>query len=174
MAKLSPGIRGDAHFTDEGRRRLWLSRWWGQEKQPPSGFWLWIGMNPSTAGADIDDPTVAKETLITKRGGGNCYIKCNVMDWIATDPKELTDTNKCYNPCSIFNVGTITEAAFKADYIICAWGCLHHKLRHHANDVLKSLLENRYRLWCLGTNKDGSPKHPLYLRNDTKLMRYYL
>lgn len=169
IRKLPPGVRGGAHFIDEGKRRLWLSRWWHRAECPLSGFWLWLGMNPSTAGANIDDPTVSKETLITIRNGGSAYVKCNVMDWIATDQRELPAIS---NPTSIFNMSCITDYAYRAERIVCAWGSLHHKLRHHAQEVLTCLLENRYELWCLGTTKDGSPKHPLYLRNDTKLIRY--
>lgn len=127
-------------------------------------------MNPSIAGADRNDPTVTKETYITKRGGGRAYVKCNVMDWISTDQRVLRDI---YNPCSIFNDNIIKEHAYRADKIVCAWGRLHPKLEHHADLVLDFLQHNHYKLWCLGTNKDGSPKHSLYLRNDTKPVRFY-
>lgn len=165
---LPPGVRGAARFLGRDRR-LWLARWWGQKERPSSGFWLWIGMNPSTAGANEVDPTVIKETLITKRQGGRSYIKCNVMDWIATHPRDLLVVD---DPCSKVNFDIILDAAVRAERIICAWGLLHHRLRHHSQDVLEALRRNNMDLWCVGTTKDGSPRHPLYLRDDTKVIRY--
>lgn len=29
-----------------------------------------------------------------------------------------------------------------------------------------------YEMRCLGTNKDGSPKHPLYIKSDTQLIQW--
>lgn len=166
---LPPGVRGDSEFVDNNTRRLWLARWWGTPQCPTTGFWLWIGMNPSKAGSNVDDPTVAKETLITKRHGGSAYIKCNVMDWIETDSHTVSQISK---PCSSLNHSVIMNRAFAADKIVCAWGLLHHTLKPFAIRIQDSLLRQRYELWCLGTTKDGSPKHPLYLKATTKIIRY--
>lgn len=170
--KLPPGIKGAACFEDNNHRRLWLSRWWGGlDVFPTSGFWLWIGMNPSVASGTIDDQTCAKEVRITIREGGSGYLKCNVMDWIETNSRLMTGVS---NPCSPTNRITIKNNASKANTIICAWGSLPPKLQHYANDVLSDLAKDHYPLFCLGTNVDGSPKHPLYLPNDSVVQHYRL
>lgn len=56
-ASPEPTTGGDAEFYDEGRRRLWLSRWWGNQGYRV----LLIGLNPSFANADAADLTTTKK-----------------------------------------------------------------------------------------------------------------
>lgn len=164
---LIQGMTGAAHFEDQDRRRIWLSRHWHKTKH---SYWLWIGMNPSKAGGNADDPTVHKELGITLRERGRGYVKCNVMDWIATKPRDLLDICMCSSPA---NIPCIIGYARGAERVICAWGNLPPKFQPHAQAVLEGLANMKIPLWCLGTNQNGSPKHPLYLANDTPLHRYY-
>lgn len=166
--KLPAGIHGDAEFIDQGRRRIWLSRTWLPNYPNLGGYWLWIGMNPSVANGTEDDPTVAKEVVITKRCGGNGYVKCNVLDWIETDSTKLSRIG--HHLCSNSNLETIDRFAAKADCIVCAWGNLPKKLQFHADYLVSTL--HKYELWCLGTNNNGNPKHPLYMKNDSLIQKF--
>ena len=60
---MLPGVDGKAEFSPCGQYRYWLSRDWGFRRfsggREP--FVLWIGMNPSTAEAEVDDPTIRRE-----------------------------------------------------------------------------------------------------------------
>lgn len=64
-------------------------------------------------------------------------------------------------PVGASNDEWVKEAKYRATQIVCAWGSLHPKLRRRTSNVLRAL--HGRELFCLGTNKDGSPKHPLYL-----------
>jgi hypothetical protein len=157
---LPAGVHGSARFSSDGLYRHWLQRWAG-EAQKNGKIALWIGMNPSTATSSFDDPTVRWELIFTQREL-NClrYVKANVCDFRTTDPSALLTHPQ---PCSDENLGFIKRFATDAAYVVCAWGRLHRALQPHLDNVTALLTKLKVPLWCLGTNLDGSPKHPLYL-----------
>jgi len=163
------GVFGGAYITQDGQYRHFLWRSWEGKDAPPKKFWLFIGANPSTAEAYIDDPTIRKEVAFTRRHDGPGYFKCNVMDFRATHPEDLL---KISNACSIFNVPNILKHAENAEKIVVAWGALHKSLQIHADQTLQALRNKKYDLYCFGKTKDGHPKHTLYLRNDTPLEKF--
>lgn len=173
--KLLPGVKGNAVFSPCGRFRHWLSREWGfrQYTGGREPYALWIGMNPSTAEANIDDPTIRKEMHFTKKMGLDCYVKCNIMDYRATNPSVLLSLIGEPNrhpieavPSSSKNLECIASFAQHASVVVVAWGALPRPLRQYADDVLATL--GPFRLMCMGVTKDYSPRHPLYLRNDAQ------
>jgi hypothetical protein len=157
---LGAGVYGAAEFSPCGCYRLWLSRNWSA-RQFTDGrcgqFVLWIGMNPSTAEADVDDPTVRREMLFTRAMGFDVYVKANLMDYRATDPKALPTAS----PRSEGNLSCIESLAAEAGRVVLAWGALPKRFRRYADDAL-ALLSGR-QLFCMGKTADGSPRHPLYL-----------
>jgi hypothetical protein len=165
---LLPGMDGAAEFSTDRVYRYWLSRDWGFRRfsDGREPFMLWIGMNPSTAEANVDDPTIRKELAFTRRMGFYRYIKVNVMDYRATSPRDLLGVK----PCSERNLETIAHFAERAAAIVACWGKLHKTLIPHADNARLTLAGCP--LNCLGTNNDGSPKHPLYLADSTKFQDY--
>lgn len=168
--KIADGMVGWAEFSDCGRYRQLLGRYWGDTPYDFSfePYALWIGMNPSTATADVNDPTISREINFTKRLGLNCMVKVNVMDYRATNPKDLM----CVMPevCSGNNLPTIGPLAESAEKVIAAWGSLPGPLAWTAQEVEYCLSDAP--LWCLGKTKNGSPRHPLYVRGDAPLELY--
>ncbi len=169
---LPDGVIGEARFHGPNDcYRLWLSRGWTSlELDILSGFILYIGMNPSTADAVANDTTIGRETFFTKRQRYQRFVKCNVMDYRATNPSGLRKPGVI--PCSEINLDAIAEFAARADKIICAWGLLHPSLQQHADRTEELLRSQGRELWCFGLNADGSPRHPLYLRGDTPIIRF--
>lgn len=149
--------------------RLWLSRDWSDDSLDQRGV-LFIGMNPSTADASVNDPTIGRETFFARREGFKRFAKCNVMDYRATAPKDLRAPGVV--PCSDMNLPVIREYAAKASMTVCCWGSLHPVLRRFGDDVETMLRSDGRELLCFGTNADGGPKHPLYLRGDTPLIPF--
>lgn len=126
---------------------------------------LFIGCNPSTAMERVDDPTIRKELAIARREGFKSYIKCNICDYRATNPDALLLGDVL--PRSDQNLNVIKGFAAIAEKIVVCWGAVHPTLHGFAQSTAQAL--KGYRLWCLGINTDGSPKHPLYLRADCPL-----
>lgn len=166
--RLPSGIRGGARFSACGQYRPLLWRHWGATDDGP--YMLWIGMNPSTADGEVNDPTVAREIEFTIREGFSSYMKCNVMDYRATDQKELRKPS--IEPCSAENLLTIGTMAERAAKVVVCFGKLHPRVTQHGQNVLTLLRSKNIQPLCLGTNGDGSPKHPLYLAKDTKFAAY--
>jgi hypothetical protein len=165
---LMPGVKGDATFSDDGRYRQLMRRWTGDVF--PQRYMLFIGMNPSTADASVNDPTCAREWTFAQREGFDAMIKANVGDYRATDPKMLlAPGGEASSPA---NLPAIRRAAAEAGRIVLCHGKLNKALAPAGKALIEALKADGRALWCFGTNGDGSPKHPLYLRGDTPLRPY--
>ena len=127
-------------------------------------------MNPSTADATANDPTCAREWTFAQREGYSAMVKANVGDYRATDPKMLLAPDVV--AVSEANLPAIRQAAAAADLVILCHGKLNKALAPAGKALVEALRADGISLWCFGTNADGSPKHPLYLRQDTPLRRF--
>jgi hypothetical protein len=165
---LMPGVNGDATFSPDGRYRQLMRRWLGDAF--PERYVLFIGMNPSTADATVNDPTCAREWTFAQREGFDGMVKANVGDYRATDPKMLLAPG--VEASSPDNLPAIRKAAAGAGLVVLCHGKLNKALAPAGEALIAALKADGVPLLCFGTNGDGSPKHPLYLRADTPLRPY--
>ncbi|VAW04906.1 FIG01028065: hypothetical protein [hydrothermal vent metagenome] len=163
---LPDGVIGGAVFSACGRYRQSLSRDWAGAGEPARSI-MFLGMNPSTAGAEVSDPTCHREVGFAKRWGFNRYLKGNMLDWRATSPKDIP--HDLVLACSAANIPAIVAMAEEAEIVVMAYGKLHPRYGPIVNAIFDAVEASGKPLHCLGVNKDGSAKHPLYLRSDTEL-----
>ena len=167
--KLPDGVIGGATFSDCGRYRQALTRDWTGPGAAPRTV-LFVGMNPSVAAADVSDPTCHRELVFAQDWGFTRYLKGNVLDWRATSPRDIPADP--HLACSPANIPALQDMAAEAEMIVMAYGKLHTRFRPVLDQVLAAMVAAGQPLKCLGLNKDGSAKHPLYLRKDTALMDF--
>ena len=161
-------MTGSAVLSDCQRYRYRLERIWDPQKPKI----LWIGMNPSTADAQYNDPTCTREINFSKDWGFGHYLKSNILDYRATFPKDLPDDPN--QAASQTGRQHLLEMAQSADLVIAAWGKLPAKLANQGTIVAQLLNTHHIPLKCMGRNKDGSPKHPLYLPKTQKPQDFIL
>ena len=167
--RLPDGVRGEARFSECGRYRQTLIRDWTAPGAAPRAV-LFVGMNPSVADAEVSDPTCHRELSFARGWGFTRYLKGNVLDWRATSPRDLP-----HDPalaCSPANIPALVEMAGEAELVVMACGRLHPRYADTVQVAVDALAATGRPLRCFGLNKDGSPKHPLYLRKDAGLMAF--
>ncbi len=176
MTPMPPLTPRGADISACGRYRYRLWRIW-DAATVPLGF---VMLNPSTADADVDDPTIRRCIAFAKRDGlGGIYV-LNLFAYRATDPRALLRLGaEAIGPR---NDATLDLIGWDTPSVVCAWGA--HAVRSRAEAVVQRLrnpggvlsiataLLPRAALLCLGTNKDGSPRHPLYVPADAPLVRW--
>ncbi|PHQ71346.1 MAG: hypothetical protein COB93_03365 [Sneathiella sp.] len=143
-----------ADFSDCGAYRYRLWRRWGG-----GGKVTFIMLNPSTADATRNDPTIERCHRRAVAMGFSALDVVNIFAFRATDPRDLKRTAK---PVGSDNDAAIIASLKDADMTICAWGSHgDHQNRHNAvRDLLKA---NRLTVHALSLTKKGLPGHPLYL-----------
>lgn len=133
--------------------RYMLGRVLGQGKVRV-GF---VMLNPSTADAHQDDPTIRKCLGFARRWEASEIFVANCYAFRATDPKAL---QHAADPVGPLNERALRSMAKKMDYIVCGWG---RHARERGVQTAKLLANAGADLRCLAINHDGSPKHPLYV-----------
>jgi hypothetical protein len=150
-------MKKDAVISDDARYRYRLSRIW-DETLPKL---LFVMLNPSTADAAIDDPTIRRVIAFAKSWNyGGVYVG-NLYAYRSTDPKGLKDV---VDPVGADNKAHIEHMLTLVDKVVYAWG------NNEKEPLwLRDLVETPY---CIALSKTGIPKHPLYLKGDLQLMPY--
>jgi len=126
-----------------------------------------IGLNPSTADASDDDPTIRRCIGFARDWGCGSLIMTNLYAYRATNPQDMFKARKLGTDIVGPRNDEFLESVMDSGgLIVAAWGA-------HGNDSLKGkdLIQTGL-LHHLGLNKNGSPKHPLYLRKDTQPQPY--
>lgn len=154
----------DALVSDCGTYRYWLSRSWGDGPRL-----VWAMLNPSTADAAKDDPTIRKVRGFTKRLGYPGFVVVNVWALRATDPKDLHARREAFEP---ENIKLVKDICCGAD-VIAAWG--GRVAEGPALQKVRQILhENAASVRCFGWTKNrAQPRHPLMLAYSTPVEPYW-
>lgn len=151
---------GSAIISPCGQFRYFLKRQWGIAN-PPRVI-TWVMLNPSTADANQDDPTIRKCIGFSRLWGFEGLAVVNLYAYRATDPKEL---RKAFYPVGPEN-DTYLRLASAGGKVVVAWGC--HAQKPRAKEVME-ILKKSGDVYCLGRTQMGFPKHPLFVKYDTPL-----
>lgn len=158
-------ITKDALISPCEAYRYWLTREWdaGAEKLP------FVMLNPSTADASLDDPTIRRCMSFARREAYGGIVVMNLFALRATDPAALKGAADPLGPDNDGHLAALFEYAQARQLpIVAAWG-VHGVLNGRAAAVKAVASIAGARLVCFGHTKSGHPKHPLYIAGDQPL-----
>ena len=131
-----------------------------------------IMLNPSTADAETDDPTIRRCKGYARGWGYGRLAVVNLFAWRATDPKMLWDAAD-WGGMDIIgerNDAYTEEVCTGSALVVCAWGnggnargSERISSRGRRNSVVNRLRDLSVDLSVLRLSKTGEPCHPLYL-----------
>ncbi len=163
----TPRLISGAVISGDGKYRYKLERNWSR-KAPPV---VWIMLNPSTADAAQNDPTIRRCISFSKRWGFGGIEVYNLFAVRSPSPSMIEMER---DPIGPDNDTWLTLAVRSCRKVIAAWGACQTEIRSvRAMQVMEILTE----CGCagpasLGLTKSGQPRHPLYVPVDAKLVPY--
>lgn len=148
-----------AEFSPCGVYRYRLTRIWN-EAYPMA---LCIGLNPSTADATSNDPTIRRTIDFVRSWGFGGLHMLNLFAARQTYPKDLF---RMEDPVGPNNDAWIRVSLTETVQVFAMWG--NHGSERLRDKKVRNLLGE---IWCLGTNQHGQPRHPLYVSKGTRLQK---
>ncbi|AYJ85746.1 DUF1643 domain-containing protein [Sphingomonas paeninsulae] len=157
-------------FTDEAGKPIvdGAGEQWGEPKSC-----LFIMLNPSTADAEQDDPTIRRCVAFAKAWGYDRMEVVNLFAWRATDPSEVLAMTAKGDPIGRDNQRHVELALDDAGLVVCAWGA--HGGHIGQDETMLGWIDGHWAdpiPHALKVTKHGFPAHPLYLRADLKPSPY--
>ncbi|MCH8247042.1 MAG: DUF1643 domain-containing protein [Bacteroidetes bacterium] len=130
---------------------------------------LFVLLNPSTADAEKDDPTNRKGIKFAKLWGYGAVVFVNLFAIRSPYPEKIRVVG---DPIGPENNAWIRRQVLVTDDIIVAWGMHGDDAPRHRDrpEAVLNLLPRP--VFCMGTTKDGHPKHPLYLPHKTEMTEF--
>ena len=139
-----------AEFSSCRNYRYALWRIWDRDKPKI----MFIGLNPSTANELTDDPTIRRVKTMAKNWGYGGVYMANLFAFVTPYPDELA---KCLDPIGENDLW-LHKIAMQCSETIFAWGSFKE-----AQERAKKVIQMFPNAKALHINKNGSPKHPLYV-----------
>lgn len=151
-----------ALFSVDRKYRYALWRVWDSYKP----LVMFIGLNPSTANELTNDATIrrlAGKKGFAKKFGYGGMVMTNLFGYISTKPEVLMQVEDPLgqNDLHLHTVRNLCEK------VVFCWGNFSIA-EARSKDVIAMFHDS----WCLGKNANGTPKHPLYLKGGTKLVKF--
>lgn len=158
---MAEKITSSAQISSCGLYRYFLLRRWAMHGKTCA----FVMLNPSTADARQDDPTIRRCIRFAQREGCSAMLVVNLFGFRATDPRELRNAADPHGPENVEWVRhAVAQARATGAPVIAAWGA--NPMVGNASPHVFSALGDAM---CLGMTKAGSPRHPLYVRGDQPL-----
>jgi hypothetical protein len=151
-------MRGGATFDATGAFRYHLWREWDAAR-PSVTF---VMLNPSTADALHDDPTIRRCLGFARDWGYGRLEVVNLLAFRATIPRDLLAAVDPIGPAN----HRWLQRAVRANDTIAAWGNTVGLLASHVSPSLRQRRGGRG-VRSLGLTKLGHPRHPLYVPRST-------
>lgn len=161
-----------AHISADRVYRYSLVRRWA----PVGPALRWVMLNPSTADAEIDDPTIRRVIEFSRREAYAAAIVYNLYALRSPSPEQLWSHRDPIGPENDWALRAAARGALNDAYryaqepkIVVAWGAKApaDRVATVTHDHLAAVP-----MMCLGRTKDGAPRHPLYVKGDAALQRW--
>lgn len=169
MIEVDLSASSGAYFARAGTHRTLLWRRWG-----PGALDLYIGLNPSAAGAHVDDATVRRWRGFSERRGASGFLAVNLHTLIATNQRELWALPRFRRNTDLANDWIQFALARSGGFAIACWGNIPHPAHARAMTVAALAAGRGRRLHCFGTTRSGCPRHPVRLPYSTPLEPFVL
>ncbi len=158
-------MKKEAEFSPCGKYRYYLSRIW--DTQLPLA--MCIGLNPSTANSEEDDPTIRNLTELLKNNGYGGFYMMNLYALISSKPEVLyhVSDNLKDNDYWLVKIAPICQ-----DVIFC-WGSFKNISARvkKVQQIIPNIIPK-----CFGKSKKGNPIHPLaatvWMKKKCKIQQY--
>lgn len=152
----------DAIFSADKKYRYQLHRIWDKSK-PLVAF---VGLNPSDAAENKNDPTIWKLSRLAASWNCGGFIIVNLFAIITPQPEEM---KKAFDPVGDENDKYLQILSQRKDLdkVIAVWGDDGAFLDRGV--AVKNMFKQ---LWALRISAAGQPRHPRFLKEDVKPIRW--
>ena len=153
-----------------GTYRYALWRFWdGTHATDAHRAVVFVGLNPSTADAQVDDPTIRRCRRFAQDWGYPGMVMLNLFAYRATEPRVMKgfsmaggDAVGCENDKVLQSYRDLLAqnppTQGPRGMVVFAWG--QDGGFRQRSSVVESIMKEGF---CLGTTKAGDPRHPLYI-----------
>jgi hypothetical protein len=159
--------KSTAVFSEDMAYRFLLRRVWGPDD---TNVLCGLFMNPSTADELKDDMTLKGWRRRAHKLGYDGFSIVNAFGFRSPNPKDLLSSA---DPVGrVWNDDFIRAEIAKNRTTVVGWGCPPKKVQWRCVEMVRLLRVINRPVYVLGLNNDGSPKHPLYLKDTLELIHW--
>lgn len=151
-----------------GNFRYRLDREWDSERGR-----LYAGLiNPSTADANEDDATLRGLIARAKKLGFGSVVVWNAFAIRSPNPRDIYFSDDPVGPQNDEYIKAILSECKDRDAPCLVGWSSHGKHLGRAGWITSTANTLGVSLQCVAINADGSPRHPLYVKHDSPLLKW--